>query len=313
MGGAVSLSTPISGNNQKILAEKYKVKSEAGMDDESINRELSEALPSIILFNQVDCDHSGSVSLKELKRMLKSLPRKKPTPPEGGWPGGSPPPYMTVDEMFEKLDTNKDGAISMDEWIDNIAMDEMAGLKAAIKGALDPTTGKIVGYQSLEARLGELMEERAKIDKQIESIKKAVGSAGVVVFKQIDLDKSGTIEKKELLRVLKQLPKPKEIKGPRMSIEEIMAALDVDGDGTINEEEWLAKLEVIPTLKASIEEAVGPDGKIKGYRSLENQLWKLGEDLKKLEQRVEDGEDGPALLAEIEKKKQSIKKLEDKG
>ena len=165
-------------------------------------------LPSIVLFNQIDCDHSGSVSLKELKRMIKSLPRKKPTPPSGGWPGGSPPPYMTIDEMFTKLDSNADGKISMDEWIENVAVDGMAGLKAAIDQALDPKTGKIQGYQSLEQRLADLIEKRkplaaelAEIDKQIESIKKSVGSAGVIVFQQIDIDKSGFIEKKELLRV----------------------------------------------------------------------------------------------------------------
>jgi len=120
----------------------------------------------------------------------------------------------------------------------------MGGLKQAINGAVNKESGKIVGYQSLESRLASLIEARkplaeelAKIDKQIESLKKSVGAAGVIVFHQIDLDNSGTIEKKELLRVLKQLPRPKDIKGPKMSIEDILATLDVDGDGTINEEE----------------------------------------------------------------------------
>lgn len=296
------------------------MKSEAGQDDESINKELVSALPSIVIFNQIDCDHSGSVTLKELKRLIKSLPRKKPTPPPGGWPGGSPPPYMSIDDMFTSLDTNADGKISLDEWIENVSKDDMVGLKAAIDGALDPKTGKIVGYQSLEQRLADLIEKRAPlaaelaaIDKQIESIKNSVGSTGVIVFHQIDIDKSGTIEKKELLRVLKQLPKPKSVGGPKISIEDIMKSLDVDGDGTINEEEWLQKLEDIPALKASIEEAVGPDGKIKGYRSLENQLWKLQQDVIGLEERIGNGEDGPALVEELTKKKEGVRKLEMKG
>ena len=98
-----------------------------------------------------------------------------------------------------------------------------------------------------------------------------------------------------------------------MSIEDIVKALDVDGDGTINEEEWLQKLEDIPTLKASIEEAVGPDGKITGYRSLENQLWKLQQDVEGLEERISNGEDGPALADELAKKQEGVKKLEAKG
>ena len=227
---------------------------------------------------------------------------------------------MSIDDMFTSLDTNADGKISLDEWIENVSKDDMVGLKAAIDGALDPKTGKIVGYQSLEQRLADLIEKRAPlaaelaaIDKQIESIKNSVGSTGVIVFHQIDIDKSGTIEKKELLRVLKQLPKPKSVGGPKISIEDIMKSLDVDGDGTINEEEWLQKLEDIPTLKASIEEAVGPDGKIKGYRSLENQLWKLQQDVIGLEERIGNGEDGPALVEELTKKKEGVKKLEMKG
>ena len=91
MGGGVSLAIPIGQNNQKMLAEKYKVKHEAGMSDEDIEAELKASLPSIVLFDQIDCDHSGEVTKKELKRMLKSLPRKKPVEPEGGWPGGEQP------------------------------------------------------------------------------------------------------------------------------------------------------------------------------------------------------------------------------
>ena len=49
------------------------------------------ALLPTLRFDQIDCDHTGSVSKKELKRMMKALPRNKPVPPPGGWPDGQAP------------------------------------------------------------------------------------------------------------------------------------------------------------------------------------------------------------------------------
>jgi len=37
------------------------------MSDDDINAELALTLPSIILFNQIDADHSGTVTLKEVR------------------------------------------------------------------------------------------------------------------------------------------------------------------------------------------------------------------------------------------------------
>ena len=106
----------------------------------------------------------------------------------------------------------------------------------------------------------------------IANLRETVGSAGVAVFRQINLDGSGKVNRAELIAVLKVLPKPPMNEDPdapkvkRMTIEEIIAELDVDGDGLIDEDEWIAQLERLPSLKASIELAVNPlTGKIKGY------------------------------------------------
>ena len=106
----------------------------------------------------------------------------------------------------------------------------------------------------------------------IANLRETVGSAGVAVFRQINLDGSGKVNRAELIAVLKVLPKPPMNEDPdapkvkRMTIEEIIAELDVDGDGLIDEDEWIAQLERLPSLKASIELAVDPlTGKIKGY------------------------------------------------
>jgi len=55
------------------------------------------------------------------------------------------------------------------------------------------------------------------------------------------------------------------------------------------------------------------DGRIKGYRSLGQQLFKLKRNLEGLEERIKGGEEGPAMTEALEKKKAAIKKLEDKG
>ncbi|GMI24646.1 hypothetical protein TeGR_g5360 [Tetraparma gracilis] len=311
MGGAVSVDVPLSSAQKEALANKYKVMEEEGMTPRTIGSKWTDAKPAVILFNQIDCDHTGGISRKELTRMLHSLPRSKPK--EGV-------KFVPFEEMLTTLDTDGDGTISLEEWVDNYS--KLEGLKAAVDQALDPETGKIVGYQSLEERLAVLQEKKrkegvseedmAKYDKQIASITAQIGSAGVIVFRQIDLDHSGKIDRKELLRVLKQLPKPENATGPKMSIEDIIAALDVDGDGIIDEAEWIANLENLPDLKASVEQAVDKKtGKIKGYRSLEQQLSKLHSQIKDLDKRMAAGEAG--LEEELKKREAQAKKLEEKG
>ena len=284
MGGGVSLPTvPLSSTAQDTLKSKYAALSGEGKDDGAISQSLADSLPGIIIFDQIDCDHTGSVSKKELQRLLKSLPRKKPVPPEGGWPGGEPPKFVPIEGIIAALDGDGDGEVSLDEWLENIA--KLPGLKAAIDGAVDPSTGKIASYQSLKARLDELVqkaapleaafsgneasgepsEELQKLRKQIAKLRDTVGSAGVAVFRQFDSDGSGKIDRSELLAALKALPKPKAVPGAkRMSMDEIIAALDVDGDGVIDVDEWVAQLDRLPSLKASIEQAIDPaTGKVK--------------------------------------------------
>ena len=47
-----------------------------------------------------------------------------------------------------------DAQISLLEWVDNLA--KLPGLKTAIESNLDPATGKLATYLSLEARLEKL-------------------------------------------------------------------------------------------------------------------------------------------------------------
>mmetsp|Transcript_97570 Transcript_97570/g.279007 ORF Transcript_97570/g.279007 Transcript_97570/m.279007 type:complete len:231 (+) Transcript_97570:164-856(+) len=177
MGGGVSIPVPLSDVRQEDLKAKYAKFIEEGLSEEDINTKLTKAMPGLVVFDQIDCDHTGKVSSRELKRTLRALPRKKPTPPEGGWPDGKPPPFVPFDAMYETLDSDGDGEISLDEWLDNLS--KLPGLESAINSAIDPATGKLKDYVSLEDRLAELVakgddatdEEKAKI----ESIRASLG------------------------------------------------------------------------------------------------------------------------------------------
>jgi len=198
MGAAVSIDVPLSQAHRAQLESKYNSLASAGISPRSIQSKYIDAKPGIVLYNQIDCDHSGTVSRKELMRMLKALPRSKPKPPAGGWPDGVAPKFVPFEEMLTTLDSDGDGEISMEEWLGNYG--KLAGLKAAVDQALDPATGKIQGYLSLEERLLQLKEKKkealasvANYDKQIVSLEKQVGSAGILVFRQVSLALSPTV------------------------------------------------------------------------------------------------------------------------
>jgi len=90
--------------------------------------------------------------------------------------------FVPFESMVLTLDSDGDGEISMQEWLDNLA--NLPGLKTAIDACLDPETGKIIGYQSLEDRLAVLLEKKttaeaqlAKYNKQIDSIRSTVSES----------------------------------------------------------------------------------------------------------------------------------------
>ena len=265
MGGGVSIPVALSSAQKEILEGKYQLYQSRGCDDAELEGMLAKRLPGIVLFDQIDADHSGSISRAELKAMLKALPRNKPVPPPGGWPGGAAPAFVPFEAMLQTLDSDGDGTISMDEWLDNL--EKLPGLKAAIGGALDPATGRIAGYVSLEARVEQLLAEAAALEEaaapapdeaqaarlaglrqQAAELQSAVGTAGLTVFRQLDADGSGKIDRDELCRALKELPKT-DPAFAEISIDDVMKALDYDGDGVIDELEWTSQLYRLPALK----------------------------------------------------------------
>ena len=72
-------AVPVSASTEAALKKLYEEKKAAGEEDDAINAALAAATPAVIVFNQIDIDGSGSIDTGELKRLLKGLPRNKPT------------------------------------------------------------------------------------------------------------------------------------------------------------------------------------------------------------------------------------------
>ena len=228
-------AVPVSASTEAALKKLYEEKKAAGEEDDAINAALAAATPAVIVFNQIDIDGSGSIDTGELKRLLKGLPRNKPT-------DGSP--FVPFEDMASTLGGD-DAQISLLEWVDNLA--KLPGLKTAIESNLDPATGKLATYLSLEARLEKLAadvmilemnenrtdEENEKLESKrndVSKLRAKIGSGSIRVFEQIDADKSGKIERADLMKILGELPGTQEGED---NIEGLIKALDVDGDGTV--------------------------------------------------------------------------------
>jgi len=131
---------------------------------------------------------------------------------------------------------------------------------------------------------------------------------GVLVFKQIDTNGSGTVEKNELKRMLTGLPKTKPKEGVKfVPFEELLATLDSDSSGDVDLEEWLTNLDKLEGLKTAMESVLDPDtGRLTTYRSYADQMAKEMGAIKKLEKSGGDEE-------AIQKKKDSVARFKENG
>lgn len=189
---------------------------------------------------QIDCDHDGTLTTREIKRLLRSLPKTKPA----GLPEGTK--MLSLDEIMNILDADKDGVISLQEFVSNLKL--IPGLEASIMQNVDRATGKITTYKSLEHRLAEFLElaavleakgeegadELASLKIKIAEMQRSVGTVGITVFRQIDVDKSGKIDMCELKAVLTKLVADEiaalgSVENDPFGVNEIIATMDSDG------------------------------------------------------------------------------------
>merc|ERR550537_1274799 len=91
----------------------------------------------------------------------------------------------------------------------------------AIESVLDSETGRVKTYRSRPEQLAKLLwdverlaesgadpQQLAKARRDAEKLRRqgVVPSAGMLVFKQIDADRSGTVDRAELKALLAKLP-----------------------------------------------------------------------------------------------------------
>ncbi len=254
--------------------------------------EQPDELPSVVewgekVFQQFDTDKDGKLSKKELVRALRSLPKKKPK----AVPPGTK--FMSLNELMSSMDSDGDGGIDLQEWLDNLK--SCAGLAAAIAENINEV-GEIPTFRTYEQQQAKRKAEVAELEAQetrteeeellLEDFKRQIlnlqakieeaaanqlklNEWGRTTFEQFDTDKNGKLSPKELATALKALPrrKPKNIPpGSRfMSIDEMMDAMDGDGDGSIDVDEWLTRLGTCAGLAAALSENVNEDGKLSNF------------------------------------------------
>ena len=97
-------------------------------------------------------------------------------------------------------------------------------------------TASVIISMSLTPLLGEIADAAGNYLETRDG-RRILTEKGMDLFKQLDTDKSGTIEFDELRNALLEL------EFSYVSIAEIFAKIDVNGDGVICEEEWMSGLE----------------------------------------------------------------------
>jgi len=74
--------------------------------------------------------------------------------------------FVPLEEMLTEFDDNGDGVISLDEFIAHLK--DAPALWQAIHSNINPATGKLKGYVSLEQQLADLEAKAAPLDaKQV--------------------------------------------------------------------------------------------------------------------------------------------------
>jgi len=206
--------------------------------------------------------------------------------------------------------------------------ESMPKLKEALEADYVPSLVRFKSFRSCGQQLSKLQNNldrlRLRADKgedvtaEIESRKKQVKkmrragifpSPGLSVFGQIDLDKSGSISKPELERLLKAMSKVFPV--GQEEVDKMWKTLDSDGSGTISEAEWMDNLRACAALRAALVKDLDPDsGRLRSYRGPEAQLAKLLGNIQRLEFDLAKGK---KVEEELESRKAQAKKWREKG
>jgi hypothetical protein len=185
-----------------------------------------------------------------------------------------------------------------DEWLELLGT--MPDLDQALKDDYDKERVRFRSFRSCGQQLSKLLgnldrlryreRQGEDVSAEIESRKKQVRklrkhgilpSAGLCVFNQVDVDKSGSMDAQELGRLVKQL---KAVYNIAESEAQMMETLDANQDGEISEVEWCHYLADLPGLKTALQKDIDPNtGRLKSYRTPRQQFAKLLANIDRLE------------------------------
>jgi Ca2+-binding EF-hand superfamily protein len=127
-------------------------------------------------------------------------------------------------------------------------------------------------------------------------------------FSQLDTDKSGSLDAKEIKRALKAL----DLQG-KIDIDALIAKMDTDGDGQIDMGEWSGNLP--QEVYLAIQARLTADGKISTFITLEDQREKRKKQIAEVQAKIDACGEGDAaqaalLAEELAKRQGQAERLE---
>jgi len=223
--------------------------------------------PGYVVFNQIDVCKERSLTEREVQRLLKGICAVY-----------KDKEIESVEKIMAVMDADKSGGIDEAEWVNNLK--KLPLLYKVLSDDVDPDWGTLKSYRTLEDQLAKLFgnimrieEKLAKEEGDVEALTKeleerkaqaekmvskgVIPSPGIVIFSQLDKDKSRTLEKEELAAALSKV-------APEADMDAWFAKIDPEGTGKVAEADFILRVKHIPELVAAIAADTDPTtGKMK--------------------------------------------------
>ena len=211
--------------------------------------------------------------------------------------------YKPGDAGLKKLHDEYEAAgkekLSPGDWL--VALATMPNLDAKLKEDYDKDRVRFKHMRSCGQQLSKLLGNLDRLRyrerqgencaEEIKSRKAQVKkmrangitpSAGLSVFNQIDVDKSGSMDTEEFSRLIQGLKKIFTISAAQEA--EMVKTLDSDGSGEIDVVEWCNNLYLAPGLKSALQKDLDPEtGRLKSFRTPRQNFAKLLGNIDRLE------------------------------
>jgi len=225
--------------------------------------------PGYVVFNQIDVAKARKLTTDQLQRLLKAIKAVY-----------ADKEIESEDKIMSVMDADRSGDIDEMEWVNNLK--KLPLLYKVLEADIDPDWGTLKSYRTLEEQLAKLFgnihrleariaagetgmvkgkKEEFNIEEELASRKaqaakmreKGVFPApGIVMFTQLDKDKSRTLEKEELAAALAKVAKDADV-------DAWYTKIDPDGTGKVEEKQWVANIKKIPELVAALMADTDPD------------------------------------------------------